>query len=106
MAARRCSFCAIDYPTSMGRCSVCGEETGYMSSAEPHPEWEREVAVRKSMTSGTEDERIEWWRMEYALGLGYSPAVAMSLAASDADMHQLEALIRAECPLELAAKIV
>lgn len=54
----------------------------------------------------TEAERVERWRIEYALDLGYAPASALTIALSAADLHHLEDLIRAGCPHELAAQIL
>jgi hypothetical protein len=54
----------------------------------------------------TEADRVEAWRLKVCLDLGFSVAVAESIAVSDADLHHLEDLIRAGCPLTLAARIV
>lgn len=54
----------------------------------------------------TEAERVRGWRLKVCLDLGYSIDVAESLTVSDADLHELEHLIRAGCPLDVAARIV
>jgi hypothetical protein len=53
-----------------------------------------------------ESSRVEAWRLKVALDLGYQVDAAEEIATSDADLHQLEGLIRNGCSLELAARIV
>lgn len=104
MAARRC--CGIDYPTSVFKCPICGEQTDWMTNADPDPDWERTIELRQWRPS-SEDDRVERWRIDWCLHLGYDFATAMSIAVSDADLHMLdERLIRRGCPLDLAARII
>jgi len=105
MAARRC-LAHGNLPVTYMSCPICGEPCDWLQNAEPAEDWERMVEVARASQPITDDDRIGLWRLEYALSLGYEVSVAESLAASDADMHQLEALIRAKCPLPLAARIV
>lgn len=99
-------MCGISYPTSISRCRVCEASTDWMSSDSPDPDWEHEVETRLYGGRESEHDRIEQWRIDYAIKLGYETGVALSLAISDADMHRLEQLIRDGCALELAARIV
>jgi hypothetical protein len=87
-------------------CPVCGQETDYMGSAAPDPDWEHEVELRTHHRPSVEQQKIERWRLQTALDFGYDVETANSLAVSDADLHDLDALIRKGCPLLLAARIV
>jgi hypothetical protein len=106
MAARRCSLHGIDFPTSVMRCPVCDEATDWLNSVDPDPDWEHAVELCAGGRPSTEAEKIERWRLTVALDLGYGVETAESLAASDADLHELANLIRDGCPLPLAARIV
>lgn len=106
MAAQRCSLCSINYPIALSRCRVCEEPTSYVGSSDPDPDWERIVAVRLEMPVSTEADRVEMWRLERTLALGYSVELAESIAVSDADLNLLDRLIGSGCPLELAARII
>ena len=53
-----------------------------------------------------EPEKVEGWRLERFLALGYPVDVAESLVAAHADWHAIADLIAAGCPRELAARIV
>jgi hypothetical protein len=46
------------------------------------------------------------WRTRRLLGLGADAELAATIAASDADVHDLERLLKAGCTLELAWTIV
>lgn len=105
MAARRCSTCAINYPTSVMRCHACGADTDWLNGAEADTDWQQEIDSRLAAPR-TEEDRVEAWRIERCLDFGYSKLMALSLAVSGVDLHQLEDLIAAGCPLDLAAKII
>lgn len=53
-----------------------------------------------------EETRVRDWQLGQLLRLGYPTDVALSLLIAHADYHELDRLILAGCPLELAAKIV
>jgi len=53
-----------------------------------------------------EDERVMAWRTEYALALGYSEQEACLIAVLiRLELHELDDLIHAGCPKELALRI-
>lgn len=52
-----------------------------------------------------EDELLRAWRFERYVQLGVDLQAAASLAAARVDWHAIDALIRAGCPAELAARI-
>ena len=45
------------------------------------------------------------WRTLRMIGLGADPELAATIAASDADVHDIERLLKTGCPLELAWQI-
>jgi len=49
VAARRCSTCAVNYPTDPSKdfetCAVCEDRTSYLSNAEPDEDWHEHVAA-------------------------------------------------------------
>lgn len=106
MAARRCSLHGINFPTNVTCCPVCEETTDWLNSADPDADWQVAVELAAAVKPISENDRVERWRLETCLNLGYSVDVAESLAVSDADLHCLEDLIRDGCSLELAARIV
>jgi hypothetical protein len=54
-----------------------------------------------------EGERVHSWRLCRLLDLGYTLPAAEELAASEVDLHALEALVIARgCSLELAQQIL
>ena len=46
------------------------------------------------------------WRTQRLVSLGAAPALAAEIADSDADVHDIERLLKAGCPLDLAWSIV
>jgi hypothetical protein len=55
----------------------------------------------------TEQEKVEAWRYEWLLRLGYDPSVCERIArCADVEMHRLEALIAQGCSLDLALEIL
>jgi hypothetical protein len=46
------------------------------------------------------------WRAQRMMSLGADADLAASIASSDADVHDIERLLEAGCPLELAWSIV
>lgn len=58
-----------------------------------------------AVESLTEEEQVVRWREQFARSLGYSPANALLIAISLRDLHELEGLIAAGCPLDLALRI-
>ncbi len=46
------------------------------------------------------------WRTTRLVSLGADPELAATIADSDADVHDIERLLKAGCPLELAWTIV
>jgi len=42
------------------------------------------------------------WRTQRIVSLGADPELAAEIALSDADVHDIERLLKAGCPLELA----
>ena len=107
MAARRCSLHGINFPSTVMRCPVCDEATDWMGSIEPDEEWQLAVELLAAQKPISEADRIERWRLERCLDLGYSVDMAESIAASDGDLYVLEyRLIRRGCSLKLAARII
>lgn len=53
-----------------------------------------------------EQTRVLDWRLQRALELGLDFEQAQELAHSDADLHQLENLLAAGCPVATAWEIV
>ena len=45
------------------------------------------------------------WRTLYAITLGFDATTSRELAESNTDLHQIERLLNAGCPLELAQRI-
>ena len=46
MATRRCSGCAINFPTTLiGGCPYCEGELNYFSDDEAHEDWQERVAL-------------------------------------------------------------
>jgi hypothetical protein len=61
-----------------------------------------EVLVRE-----TEQERVERWRHEALVKVGYDPASAAQLAArNDVDLHRAIELVERGCPPETAVRIL
>jgi hypothetical protein len=54
----------------------------------------------------TEQDRVFASRMHNFLVLGFNMSDANRLAGSNVDWHEVERLLRAGCPLDLALKIV
>jgi hypothetical protein len=52
-----------------------------------------------------DDLQVLRWRTERLLALGYERREAVSLAASQVDIHELERLIGKGCPPETAVRI-
>lgn len=52
-----------------------------------------------------EQDRLDAWRLERFLELGFPVAVAERLTREQADWHRLSALLDAGCPLRLAKRI-
>jgi hypothetical protein len=46
------------------------------------------------------------WRTQRMVSLGADAALAAQIAGSDADVHDIERLLKAGCPLDLAWSIV
>ena len=46
------------------------------------------------------------WRIQRLVGLGADAELAAKIADSDADVHDIERLLKAGCPLELAWTIM
>ena len=46
------------------------------------------------------------WRTQRLVSLGADPELAATIARSDADVHDIERLLEAGCPLDLAWSIV
>lgn len=106
MAARRCPPCGINYPTSVFDCPVCDEKTSWASNVDPDADWQLAVDLATQTPSlSPEAEKIERWRLQECLRLGYDVETSLSLTVSDADWHLLADLVRAGCPLPLAARI-
>jgi hypothetical protein len=55
----------------------------------------------------TEAEKIEGWRREQLLDVGFPPYLARRLAGrGDVDLHQAIELVKAGCPHDVAARIL
>jgi hypothetical protein len=65
------------------------------------------MAAAETITSETEQERIERWRAGELERAGYEPAAASLLAARfDVDLHYAIDLLRNGCQPELALRIL
>jgi hypothetical protein len=54
----------------------------------------------------TEEDRILAWRLHQLLELGLPTSMAEKVAASHADLHEIEHLLQHGCAPDLAAEIV
>jgi hypothetical protein len=54
----------------------------------------------------TEADNIQAWREQRIAELGYQPEIAEVCALADIDWHQLERIVEAGCPLDLAIRIL
>ena len=106
MPARRCTWCARNWPLGTLACPQCGGETWH-SDAETAP------ALPPTVTAAAEaDEtldQVEAWRLGRLLEAGYPTAEAHLLAAlpwHEVDLHRAVELVAAGCPAEIAARIL
>lgn len=67
---------------------------------------DEDVAAIQGESRSPESARVEAWRIDQCLRLGFSVEMSWSIALSDADLNQLRVLIAAGCPLSTAARIV
>lgn len=110
MAAQRCSLCGINYPLGYERCHVCDTPLDRMTTATVDDDWQLRVERSSPLAAAgplTEIEKVENWRLEEALRLGYTVETAESIAAdTTVDLNLLRVLVEREhVPLELAARI-
>lgn len=108
MAAQRCSNCAVNYPTNVDVCRICGQPTDHMANASIDTDWLDHVNdVHANKPVRTEEEKVELWRLSEALRLGYEVDVAETIAAdTTVDLNRLRILVeRHHVPLDLAARI-
>jgi hypothetical protein len=54
----------------------------------------------------TERTKVESWRLHVLVAAGYPVALAELLAASEADLHQCEQILRRGCSPTVAVKIL
>lgn len=107
MAAHRCSLCAINFPTSVKRCHVCGTSLDYFENAVPAAEWEREVQLRTVSCGSDEELRVIGWRRDELVRAGYERKDAEILAERlDVDLHHAKRLLRSGCAEPLAVEIL
>jgi hypothetical protein len=52
-----------------------------------------------------EPQNVRIWRTDYALKLAYPTDVAAMIALSNIDLHKLDDLVEAGCPVDLALEI-
>lgn len=108
MAAQRCSDCGLNYPLGYNLCQVCNLPLSRMN-ADVHEDWQAQVAARLSEIHDppTREQKVELWRLESALRLGYEVETAESIAAdTEVDLNLLRVLVeKKSVPLELAARI-
>lgn len=110
MAAQRCSLCGINFPLGYERCQVCDTNLDRMQNATVDDDWQIRVERASPLIPAhplTEIEKVENWRLESALRLGYTVDVAESIAAdTSVELNLLRVLVeRNNVPLELAVRI-
>src|SRR5690348_16477323 len=86
---------------SSGGAASSGSSASSSKAARPR----RSERVMAAAEPVADDDLVVKWRERYAAVLGYDPADAALIAISDRDMHQLEHLLEAGCPPELALRI-
>ena len=102
MAARRCTWCARNWPLGTLACPQCGGETWHSEADADAPELAA-AAVPVDESFG----EVEAWRLRRLLEAGYPTAEAHLLAAvKDVDLHRAVDLVAAGCPPEMAARIL
>lgn len=107
MPARRCSICAIDYPTvGVHTCHVCGGPLSHIGDTNPDEDWETDVARKLHDEPGGDDDKVARWRLLVLLDAGYPLELADSIAAASVDLHQAVDMVGAGCPPETAARIL
>lgn len=110
MAAQRCGMCGINYPLGYERCQVCDTNLDRMQNATIDDDWQLRVERASPLAAAyplTEFEKVENWRLESALILGYPVELAESIAAdTTVDLNRLRVLVTEKnVPLELAVRI-
>lgn len=107
MPAHRCSICALNFPTSVENCHVCGSSLDFFQNAVPAAEWEREVQLRTLDETRSEEVRVVRWRRLELVRAGFELKDAEILAERlDVDLHRARGLLANGCPEPLAVEIL
>lgn len=115
MPAKTCTVCSISVPQSLHQCPLCGRAMKWEPMFDPTPDWEERVDhVRASGIAEPSDEarKVEAWRLEQVMNLGYSYDDAdmiihrRTVEGALVDIRELQALIDKGCPPPVAAKIL
>lgn len=101
MAARRCSFCSIDYPpdgSKFAKCKRCGSQTNWFSDIDPQPDWEEEVERLLAADLEVPD-TVQQWRFDQLKQAGFTDPTAIELSQRrDVDLHSVCEVARKSNP--------